>query len=160
MRRVLTQSMLAAVLVSTLGAAPSLFDATVKRIAPKLIESKPSAKPYQVGRASWYGELFHGKMTASGETYDMFKLTAAHPELPLGSFVRVTNLNNQRAVVVRINDRGPITPGRVIDLSYKAAEILQFNRKGIEKVRIDLVDPKATLLAAENLPNYPGKTDE
>ena len=97
---------------------------------------------------------------ASGETYDMFKLTAAHPELPLGSFVRVTNLNNLRSVVVRVNDRGPITPGRVIDLSYKAAEILQFNRKGIEKVRIDLVDPKATLLAAENLPNYPGKTDE
>ncbi len=160
MRRVLTQSMLAAVLVSTLGAAPSLFDATVKRIAPKLIESKPSANPYQVGRASWYGKLFHGKMTASGETYDMFKLTAAHPELPLGSFVRVTNLNNLRSVVVRVNDRGPITPGRVIDLSYKAAEILQFNRKGIEKVRIDLVDPKATLLAAENLPNYPGKTDE
>jgi rare lipoprotein A (peptidoglycan hydrolase) len=160
MRRVLTQSMLAAVLVSTLAAAPSLYDATVKRMAPKLIESKPSAKPYQVGRASWYGGLFHGKMTASGETYDMFKLTAAHPELPLGSFVRVTNLNNLRSVVVRVNDRGPITPGRVIDLSYKAAEILQFNRKGIEKVRIDLVDPKATLLAAENLPNYPGKTDE
>jgi rare lipoprotein A len=160
MRRVLTQSMLAAVLVSTLGAAPSLHDFTVKRIAPKLIEAKPSAKPYQIGRASWYGGLFHGKMTASGETYDMFKLTAAHPELPLGSFVRVTNLNNLRSVVVRVNDRGPITPGRVIDLSYKAAEILQFNRKGIEKVRIDLVDPKATLLAAENLPNYPGKTDE
>ncbi len=94
MRRVLTQSMLAAVLVSTLGAAPSLHDFTVKRMAPKLIEAKPPAKPYQVGRASWYGGLFHGKMTASGETYDMFKLTAAHPELPLGSFVRVTNLSN------------------------------------------------------------------
>lgn len=160
MRRVLTQSMLAAVLVSTLGAAPSLYDATVKRMAPKLIEAKPSAKPYQVGRASWYGGLFHGKMTASGETYDMFKLTAAHPELPLGSFVRVTNLSNMRSVVVRVNDRGPITPGRVIDLSYKAAEILQFSRKGIQKVRIDLVDQQATLLASENLPNYPSKTDE
>ena len=160
MRRVLTQSMLAAVLVSTLGAAPSLHDFTVKRIPPKLIEPKAQAKPYQVGKASWYGELFNGKATASGEAYDMFKLTAAHPELPLGSFVRVTNLNNQRSVVVRINDRGPITPGRVIDLSYKAAEILQFSRKGIQKVRIDLVDQQATLLASENLPNYPGRTDE
>jgi rare lipoprotein A len=160
MRRVLTQSMLAAVLVSTLGAAPSLHDFTVKRIAPKLIAPKPQAKPYQVGRASWYGGLFQGQTTASGETYDMFKLTAAHPELPLGSFVRVTNLNNLRSVVVRINDRGPITPGRVIDLSYKAAEMLQFNRKGIQKVRIDLVDQEVTVLAAENLPNYPGRTSE
>jgi rare lipoprotein A len=162
MRRVLTQSMLAAVLVSTLGAAPSLHDFTVKRTAPRLIAARPSAKPkpYQVGRASWYGGLFHGKMTASGETYDMFKLTAAHPELPLGSFVRVTNLSNLRSVVVRVNDRGPITPGRVIDLSYKAAELLQFNHKGIEKVRIDLVEQQATLLASENLPNYPGRTDE
>ena len=90
--------------------------------------------------------------TASGETYDMFKLTAAHPELPLGSFVKVTNLSNLRSVIVRINDRGPITPGRVIDLSYKAAEILQFSRKGIQKVRLDVVDQKPTILAAKNLP--------
>jgi len=145
--------MLAAVLVSTLGAAPSLHDFTVKRIAPKIIEAKPQSKPYQVGRASWYGGLFHGKATASGESYDMFKLTAAHPSLPLGSFVRVTNLNNLRSVVVRINDRGPITPGRVIDLSHKAAEILQFNRKGIEKVRIDVVDQPDTVLTAGNLPH-------
>jgi len=154
MRRVLTQSMLAAVLVSTLGAAPSLHDYTVKRIAPKLIEAKPQAKPYQVGKASWYGELFHGKATASGEAYDMFKLTAAHPELPLGSFVRVTNLNNSRSVIVRVNDRGPVTPGRVIDLSYKAAEILQFNRKGVQKVRLDIVDQNATVLTASNPPHY------
>jgi rare lipoprotein A len=146
--------MLAAVLVSTLGAAPSLHDFTVKRIAPKLIEAKPQAKPYQVGKASWYGELFHGKTTASGEIYDMFKLTAAHPELPLGSFIRVTNLSNLRSVVVRINDRGPITPGRVIDLSYKAAEILQFHRKGIQGVQLDVVDQQAAVLAAENLPNF------
>jgi rare lipoprotein A len=154
MRRVLTQSMLAAVLVSTLGAAPSLHDYTVKRIAPRLIEAKPQSKPYQVGKASWYGELFHGKATASGETYDMFKLTAAHPELPLGSFVRVTNLNNSRSVVVRINDRGPVTPGRVIDLSYKAAEILQFSRRGVQKVRLDVVDQNATVLTASNPPQY------
>ena len=159
MRRVLTQSMLAAVLVGTLGAAPSLHDFTVKRIAPKL-EAKAPAKPYQVGKASWYGGLFDGKVTASGETYDMSKLTAAHPELPLGSFVRVTNLNNLRSVIVRINDRGPVTPGRVIDLSYKAAEALQFNRKGIQRVRIDLVDRQATVLEAANLPHYLRSTGE
>jgi len=152
--------MLAAVLVSTLGAAPSLHDYTVKRIAPKLIEAKPQAKPYQVGKASWYGELFHGKATASGETYDMFKLTAAHPELPLGSFVRVTNLNNSRSVIVRINDRGPVTPGRVIDLSYKAAEILQFSRKGVQKVRLDVVDQNAKVLTASNPPHYLKTTSE
>jgi rare lipoprotein A (peptidoglycan hydrolase) len=154
MRRVLAQSMLAAVLVNTLCAAPSLCEYRVKRMAIKFNEAKPQAKFYQVGRASWYGGLFHGKTTASGETYDMFKLTAAHPDLLLGSLVRVTNLANLRSVVVRINDRGPITPGRVIDLSYKAAEILQFTRKGIEKVRLDVVDQPTTILAAENLPNF------
>jgi rare lipoprotein A len=153
MRRVLTQSMLAAVLVSTLGAAPSVHDFTLKPLNPKFIQAKPQ-KPYQVGRASWYGGLFNGKATASGEIYDMFQLTAAHPELPLGSFVKVTNLTNLRSVIVRINDRGPITPGRVIDLSFKAAEILQFNRKGTQKVRIDVVDQKAPILTAETLPHY------
>jgi rare lipoprotein A len=148
--------MLAAVLASTLGAAPSLHDFTVKRIAPKIVEEAKreeakQAKPYQIGWASWYGALFHGKETASGEIYDMFQLTAAHPELPLGSFVRVTNLNNRRSVIVRINDRGPITPGRVIDLSFRAAEILQFSHKGIQKVRLDLVDRQPMVLAAENL---------
>jgi len=145
---------LAAVLASTLGAAPSVHDFTLKPIDPKFIQAKPQAKPYQVGRASWYGGLFNGKATASGEIYDMFQLTAAHPELPLGSFVKVTNLSNQRSVIVRINDRGPITPGRVIDLSFKAAEILRFNHKGIQKVRIDVVDQKARILTAANLPHY------
>jgi rare lipoprotein A len=77
--------------------------------------------PYQVGTASWYGEYFEGRTTASGEPYNMHDLTAAHPTLPLGSWVRVTNLRNGRVVYVRINDRGPIVPGRIIDLSYGAA---------------------------------------
>jgi rare lipoprotein A len=136
-RRILTQSMLAAMLVvSTLGSAPSQPDRPPKLDTRKVVEP---AKPYQVGKASWYGELFHGKITASGETFDMNQLTAAHPELPLGSYVRVTNLSNGRSIVVRINDRGPITPGRIIDLSYKAAEVLRFNGKGLQKVRLDLV---------------------
>ena len=86
-------------------------------------------KPYQIGTASWYGSYFQGRATASGEPYDMYDLTAAHPTLPLGSWVRVTNLHNGRAVVVRINDRGPIVPGRIIDLSYNTARVLHFDVK-------------------------------
>jgi rare lipoprotein A len=97
-------------------------------------------KPYQVGTASWYGEYFEGKPTASGESYEMYDLTAAHPTLPLGSYVRVTNLHNGRAVVVKVNDRGPIVPGRIIDLSYGAACVLKFEHRGLQKVRLDLVN--------------------
>jgi len=106
--------------------------------------SKPTGKtqPYQIGTASWYGEYFDGKPTASGEDYDMYDMTAAHPTLPLGSYVRVTNLHNGRAVVVKVNDRGPIVPGRIIDLSYGAAQVLQFEHRGLQKVRIDLVKPR------------------
>ena len=96
-------------------------------------------KPYQIGTASWYGSYFQGKATASGEPYDMYDLTAAHPTLPLGSWVRVTNLRNGRAVVVRINDRGPIVPGRIIDLSYNTARVLHFESKGLQRVRLDVV---------------------
>jgi rare lipoprotein A len=103
------------------------------------------AKPYQIGTASWYGSYFQGRATASGEPYDMYDLTAAHPTLPLGSWVRVTNLRNGRAVVVRINDRGPIVPGRIIDLSYNTAQVLHFGSKGLQRVRLDVVNrPKAT----------------
>jgi rare lipoprotein A len=99
-------------------------------------------QPYQVGTASWYGEYFEGKATASGEPYNMYDLTAAHPTLPLGSWVRVTNLRNRRAVYVRINDRGPIIPGRIIDLSYGAAQVLRFQNQGLQRVRIDLAQPR------------------
>lgn len=95
--------------------------------------------PYQVGIASWYGSYFEGKETASGEPYNMYELTAAHPTLPLGSWVRVTNLHNRRVVYVRINDRGPIVPGRIIDLSYGAASALHFTGRGLQRVRLDVV---------------------
>ena len=98
--------------------------------------------PYQVGTASWYGEYFEGRATASGEPYNMHDLTAAHPTLPLGSWVRVTNLHNGRVVYVRINDRGPIVPGRIIDLSYGAAQVLHFQNKGLQQVRLDLASPR------------------
>ena len=96
-------------------------------------------KAYQIGTASWYGSYFQGKATASGEPYDMYDLTAAHPTLPLGSWVRVTNLHNGRAVVVRINDRGPIVPGRIIDLSYNTARLLHFGSQGLQRVRLDVI---------------------
>jgi rare lipoprotein A len=97
-------------------------------------------KAYQIGTASWYGSYFQGRATASGEPYDMYDLTAAHPTLPLGSWVRVTNLRNGRSVVVRINDRGPIVPGRIIDLSYNTARVLRFESKGLQRVRLDVVN--------------------
>ena len=92
-----------------------------------------------VGIASWYGPGFHGKTTANGERYDMHGLTAAHKTLPFGTKVRVTNLANDRSLVVRINDRGPFVKGRIIDLSKRAAERLGFIRAGKAKVRVQIV---------------------
>jgi rare lipoprotein A len=94
----------------------------VLRISPK--ENPPAGRPYQEGLAVWYGPGFHGKRTASGEIYDMHALTAAHPSLPFGTRVRVTNLKNGRSVVVRINDRGPFGGRYIIDLSYAAAKAI------------------------------------
>ena len=107
------------------------------------------ARAYQTGTASWYGEQFQGKQTASGEPFDMRDFTAAHPRLPLGTFVKVTNLRNGKAVVVRINDRGPVVDGRIIDLSYNAARTLGFKDRGLQTVRLDLYQPtkNATIVA-------------
>jgi rare lipoprotein A len=116
--------------------------AQTSRIPKPEVRKQAKTKPYQVGTASWYGEFFDGKTTASGEDYDMYDMTAAHPTLPMGSYVRVTNLHNGRAVVVKVNDRGPIVPGRIIDLSYGAARVLQFEHRGVQKVRLDLVKPQ------------------
>lgn len=91
----------------------------------------------EVGLASWYGPGFHGRTTASGERFDQNELTAAHRELPFGSEVKVTNLENGRSIVVAINDRGPYVPGRVIDLSKAAARRLGMVEEGIVKVRVE-----------------------
>lgn len=123
----------------TIVATPRLEPQTV-------LQTKSKPHPYQVGVASWYGEDFEGRTTASGEPYEMFDMTAAHPSLPLGSWVRVTNLHNGRRVYVRINDRGPIIPGRIIDLSYSAASELHFTQKGLQRVRLDVVSPRQTPL--------------
>lgn len=92
--------------------------------------------PAHRGRASWYGRSFHGSPTASGEPFDMHALTAAHRTLPLGSYARVSNLANGRSVVVKINDRGPHTRQRTIDLSYAAAEELEMVRAGTARVEV------------------------
>lgn len=93
------------------------------------------------GVASWYGELFHGRRTANGEIYDMEALTAAHPTLPLPSYVRVTSLRNGRWLILRVNDRGPYAHNREIDLSWAAASLLQIAAAGTGPVRVDYIGP-------------------
>jgi rare lipoprotein A len=146
--------------VVSLGAAQgpiSSGSGSPQKVIPKPQVASPApkreqTKAYQVGTASWYGTSFHGRPTASGEPYNMFDLTAAHPSLPLGTHVRVTNLRNGRAVVVRINDRGPAVPGRIIDLSYSAARVLDLKAWGLQRVRLDVVKPQtvAVLRPVEN----------
>lgn len=95
------------------------------------------------GLASWYGRRFHGKKTASGELYDMYAMTAAHPTLPIPSYARITALDTGKSVVVRINDRGPFHSSRVIDLSYTAAHKLGYLGRGSTRVRVESLDPAA-----------------
>ena len=111
-------------------------------VVPELSVSSPDTrpKPFQVGKASWYGKKFEGKKTANGETYDMYAETAAHPTLPLGSIVRVVNTRNHRSEVVRINDRGPYIEGRELDVSYAVARKLGFDQHGLAKVRLELLE--------------------
>jgi rare lipoprotein A len=94
-------------------------------------------KAFQRGLASWYGKRYDGKTTASGEHFNMYDFTAAHHNLPFGTYVRVTNLHNGKTIIVRINDRGPGVKGRIIDVSYSAARALDFTSEGIQRVRLD-----------------------
>ena len=91
------------------------------------------------GLASWYGDDFHGRLTANGEVFDMASLTAAHPTLPMPCYARVTNLSNGKSLIVRVNDRGPYHGNRLIDVSNKAAELLEFKGNGVAKVRVEYV---------------------
>ncbi len=136
--------------VASLGAAhrsdPSETSVTAGKSGVSLKQSLDSKRvmsgrnghAYQIGTASWYGDYFQGKTTASGEPYDMNDLTAAHPSLPLGTRIKVTNLHNGRAVILRVNDRGPVVDGRIIDVSYGAARILGMSGTGVQRVRLDL----------------------
>ena len=136
----------------------------------------PSYDPYydRTGVASWYGPAFHGQSTANGERFDMNEVSAAHPTLPLPSRVRVTNLKNGRQLIVRVNDRGPFSGGRLIDLSRRAAQLLGFYNNGLAKVRVqylglDRLRPDAPrpagrpiLLAAKGTPSIalkPGRPE-
>jgi rare lipoprotein A len=162
MRRRIAQGLAIAVLVS-FGAAQgptssgSANHKAAETVAVAYPAIRPHAHPYQVGAASWYGEYFDGKPTASGEPFNMYDLTAAHPTLPLGTLVRVTNLRNYRTVVVRVNDRGPIVPGRIIDVSYSAAKVLKFQGQGIQRVRLDVIPARRqpTTMALLREPSLP-----
>jgi len=146
MRRRIAHGLAICSMIVGLGAAqgPNISEATTAPVSsvrptPEVRKQVVKTKPYQIGTASWYGEYFQGKPTASGEPYEMYDMTAAHLTLPMGSYVKVTNLRNGKAVIVRVNDRGPIVPGRIIDLSYGAASALQIRGRGLQRVRLDLV---------------------
>ena len=156
-------------LVTFLGACTEIKIAThtAKRIANTVIKKSPGSykvgKPYQIqgiwyypavnygyvenGIASWYGPKFHGRKTANGETFDMNIVSAAHRTLPLPSIVRVTNLNNGRAMKIKVNDRGPFAKNRIIDLSRRAAQLLGFERAGTALVKVEIIGDESRRLA-------------
>ena len=117
------------------------------KIAGKTYYPRETYNFEQTGIASWYGPNFHGKQTANGETFDMYELTAAHKTLQMPSLVRVTNLENGRSIVVRINDRGPFSKGRIIDLSKRGAELLGFKNQGTAKVKLQLLSRESRQIA-------------
>lgn len=131
---------------------PTTADAVPKYEAYRMFNSRPytvlgkhytpmlSGKGFeQIGHASWYGQKFHGHLTSNGETYNMFAMSAAHKTLPLPSYVRVTNLDNNKQAIVRVNDRGPFHQDRIIDLSYAAAVKLGYHNNGTAKVKIEVI---------------------
>jgi len=109
------------------------------KIKGQWYKPREDANYRKVGTASWYGDAFHGRLTANGEIYDMTHLTAAHPTMPLPSYARVTNLKNNSSVIVRVNDRGPFASGRIIDLSHRAADMLDYTHSGTAQVRVEYV---------------------
>jgi len=148
MLRVLSQTAAVLVFTTALGAAPGNSTPESQQGAPGQTQEtiKPTkTRKSQVGKASWYGRIFQHKKTASGEPYDMNQFTAAHRTLPLGSWVKVTDLKTDRSVVVRINDRGPVLKNRIIDLSYSAAKMLGMG--GVDRVQLDVLEPS---LIAQN----------
>jgi rare lipoprotein A len=140
-RRFLTLS--GAVLASILGAAGAQAASPAEHLNPQIIVSHHHW--YQLGIASWYGKIFQGRTTASGEPFDENQLTCAHRTLPLGSVLRVTNLENHRSVIVTVNDRGPVPESRVIDLSRAAADALGFSDRGLAPVKVEFLGPRSDL---------------
>jgi rare lipoprotein A len=125
--------------------------ASVPPSVPAVSNPKPALTPKRTlaeqraamlrGIATWYGTVFNGRKTASGETFDMYAMTACHPTLPFGSLVKVVNLKNKRSVIVRITDRGYLSEGRIIDLSYGAAEKLAMTEAGVAPVALEVISP-------------------
>lgn len=118
------------------------------QVKPEANPSKVNHKPrrwLQVGMASWYGSQFQGRTTAGGERFDMNQMTCAHPTLPMGTWLRVTNLKNRRTAYVRVNDRGPVLDGRIVDLSFAAAR--QLRLAGLGKVRLETIRESDPTLA-------------
>ncbi len=139
----LAPAVIALALATAACAQPRRESATAAPTPAPVVVARPApAAPrvVQTGAASWYGQAHHGKKTASGEAFDMYALTAAHRSLPLGTRIRVTNVADGRAVDVRINDRGPAIPGRIIDLSYGAARALGAVGDGVFRVRIAILE--------------------
>lgn len=113
---------------------------TINGVTYRVLESEEGYS--EVGMASWYGRKFHGHLTSNGERYDMFQLTAAHTRLPIPSYIRVTNLDNGKSIIARVNDRGPFHPGRVVDLSYAGATMLGYAGNGTARVRVEAIVPE------------------
>ena len=147
-----------------LGIALTVHSVSTKHPAASVLgEAAPAGKPsrvgaarnasaatkqpqdwHQIGLASWYGPQFQGKETADGETFNMHDLTCAHRFLPLGTWVKVTNLHTRKWIVVRVNDRGPVPDTRIADLSSEAARMLGMRARGVTRVRLDVIDPRAS----------------
>lgn len=121
-------AMMAAVLLALPVGADQNFERTSK------------SGQIEVGTGSWYGPGFHGKLTANGEIFDQNKLTAAHPTLPLPSTIAITNLANNRSLILRVNDRGPYIDGRIVDVSQRAAQILGFEKEGLATLQLKVLD--------------------
>ena len=119
---------------------PQPVDTPYKTAHPVNLSSIDTTRAYQIGTASYYGKKFHGRKTANGETFNMYKLTAAHRVLPLGTFIRVTHLDNGRWVEVKVNDRGPFIEGRILDLSFAAALEIEMVNAGTARIMIELMD--------------------
>jgi rare lipoprotein A len=134
----------------TKDGSPSVKDQPSTKVSPKAGPRTTTTRPrrwLQVGVASWYGSHFQGRTTAAGERFDMNQMTCAHPTLPMGTWLRVTNLKNRRTTFVRVNDRGPVLEGRIVDLSYAAARTLGLG--GVGKVRLETVREGDPTLAKE-----------
>ena len=129
------------ILVVNCSNSPRYTTGSRNRSKPvKKVNSTAKSKKILKGISSYYGEDFHGKLTANGEVYDMYGLTAAHKTLPLNTIVRVTNMENEKSLILRINDRGPYVKGRMLDCSYGAALKLGFIGNGTTKVKVEVIE--------------------